>query len=102
MAIKKDPLICSKEGCERPRAQPGSTMPWCKEHRAEYLAEYEKSQEWRTERRGIIRGIQGMREELSRYFRQWAGRPFQGAEVSAVIDTLPGPAVAPEDAKPTS
>jgi len=101
MAKTKSPDLCSKDGCENPRAQPGSTMPWCKEHRAEYLKAYEKTQEWRDERRGIVRGIQAMREEIARYFRQWGGaRPFQGPEVASIVEGLPGPAVADESAKP--
>jgi hypothetical protein len=40
-----------------------------------------------------------MREELAAYFRT-SGRAFQGPEVAAIIEHLPGPKVAPEDAKP--
>jgi len=40
-----------------------------------------------------------MREAVAAYFSQWNGRPFMGAEVAAILSELPGPAVAPEDAK---
>ena len=43
--------------------------------------------------------IQAMREAVAAYFSQWSGRPFMGAEITAVVAELPGPAVAPEDAK---
>lgn len=75
--------------------------PWCQECRTAYQRERNDTLEWRAERRGIIRGIQAMREAIALHFRQWSGRPFMGAEVASVIDSLPGPAVADESAKPT-
>lgn len=94
-AEKLDVKMCSK--CKvNPRAAEDSTNPWCTKCLAEYMQKYRKDEEWRAERRGLVRGIKAMREEMSRYFRQWAGRPFMGGEVASVIDTLPGPAVAPE------
>jgi hypothetical protein len=88
--------ICSK--CEKDPASKGDA--WCKECRGKYQKEYRESLEWRAERRGIIRGIQGMREHVAAHFRQWGGRPFMGSEVGNVVDALPGPAVADESAKP--
>ena len=92
--------LCSK--CKKnPKAGgPEDTNPWCQECRTRYQRERTESLEWRAERRGIIRGIQAMREHVANHFRQWSGRAFMGAEVGSVVDSLPGPAVAPEDAKP--
>lgn len=97
MARAEDKTLCSKCG-RNPRMDADSTNPWCNECHAAYTREYRKTLEWRTERRGIIRGIQGMREHIACYFRQFAGRPFMGAEVGSVVDSLPGPGVANEDA----
>ncbi len=90
--------LCSKCGVN-PRMDPEGTNPWCKDCQKKYNASAKVREDWRTERRGIVRGIQAMREHVSLYFRQYAGRPFMGNEVSSVTDSLPGPAVAPEDAK---
>ena len=75
-------------------------MPWCKEHWSEYQKSHEEGEEWRSQRLGIIRGIKGMREAVSNHFRQWGGRPFMGNEIASIVDSLPGPAVADESAKP--
>lgn len=73
---------------------------YCAECRAQYQKDYRDTAEWRAERRGIIRGIQAMRESSAAFFAAWGGRPFMGAEVAQVVRELPGPPVAPEDAKP--
>jgi len=75
------------------------TNPWCQPCRTAYQRERSETLEWRAERRGIIRGIQAMREAVSTYFSQWNSRPFMGNEIAATVLELPGPAVAPEDAK---
>jgi hypothetical protein len=94
---EKEAKLCSK--CkENPRTADDSTNPWCTKCLAEYMAEYRKKGEWRAERRGILRGIQAMREHVAAHFGQWAGRPFMGAEVISVVNSLPGPAVADESA----
>ena len=94
---EKESKLCSK--CkENPRAAEDSTNPWCTKCLADYMAQYRKQGEWRAERRGIIRGIQAMREHVAAHFSQWAGRPFMGAEVVGVVNALPGPAVADESA----
>ena len=91
--------FCSKCGVH-PRADADSSNPWCLECKAAYQAEYRASLDWRAERRGLIRGIQAMREEIARYFRQWSGaRPFMGPEIAQIVEGLPGPTVA-EEAKP--
>lgn len=88
--------FCSKCGVH-PRADVDSSNPWCLECKAAYQAEYRASLDWRAERRGLIRGIQAMREEIARYFRQWSGaRPFMGPEVAQIVEGLPGPAIAEE------
>lgn len=74
------------------------TNPWCSECHAAYVKDNRKGSEWRAERRGIIRGIQAMREAVGGHFRQWGGRPFMGNEVSSMVDSLPGPQVADENA----
>jgi hypothetical protein len=91
--------LCSKCGKNPKAGDEKDANPWCKECRAEYQREYKQRENWRAERRGIIRGIQAMREATAAYFAQWNGRPFMGGEVSAVVMQLPGPAVADEDAK---
>ena len=85
---------CSK--CKAAPAEPGDA--WCKTCRNKYQKEYRDGVEWRAERRGLIRGIQAMREHIASHFVQWAGRPFMGAEVASVVNSLPGPAVADESA----
>ena len=85
---------CSK--CGKPRE---GKDRYCKECRATYNQDYGARDEWQAERRGILRGILGMRQHAADYFRQWPGRPFMGAEVASVVDSLPGPAVADEAAK---
>ena len=90
--------ICTK--CKKnPKAGGSDTNPWCQECRTAYQREREEALLWRAERRGILRGVQAMRETVSKYFRSFGGRPFMGAEAASVVDVLPGPAVAPEDAK---
>ena len=93
-----EPKLCSK--CKKNPKAGGAedTNPWCNECRTEYQRERKETLEWRAERRGIIRGIQAMRQEVSSHFRQWAGRPFMGGEAATVVDALPGPKVADEDA----
>jgi hypothetical protein len=87
--------ICTR--CEKNPA--AGKDAYCAECRAAYQKEYREGAEWRAERRGIIRGILAMRESLASHFRQWAGRPFMGAEVGSMIDQHPGPAVADEQAR---
>ena len=91
--------ICTK--CKKnPKAGgPDDANPWCNECRTAYQRERAETIEWRAERRGIIRGIQAMRDHVSKHFRQWGGRPFMGNEVSSVVDSLAGPQVADENAK---
>ena len=86
--------VCSK--CKSVPAELGDA--WCRKCRNQYQKEYREAADWRAEKRGLIRGIQAMREYISAYFRQWGGRPFMGGEVSSVVDQLPGPAVADESA----
>ena len=93
-AEKAAEKICSK--CKESTASSGDA--WCKECRAKYQQEYRSMLEWRTERRGIIRGILAMREHIATHFLQWGGRPFMGNEIASVVSTLPGPAVADEKA----
>ena len=89
--------ICSK--CNK---QPTSKSDaWCKECRSAYQKEYREMLDWRAERRGIIRGIQAMKEDAAVHFIQYANRPFMGAEVAQILRSLPGPAVADENAKAT-
>jgi len=91
--------MCTKCG-ENPKAGgEADTNPWCQPCRTAYQRERAEGLEWRAERRGLLRGIQAMREAVAAYFSQWNGRPFMGAEVAAILSELPGPAVAPEDAK---
>ena len=91
--------ICTK--CKKnPKAGgPDDANPWCNECRTAYQRERAETIEWRAERRGIIRGIQAMRDHVSKHFRQWGGRPFMGNEVSSVVESLAGPQVADENAK---
>lgn len=86
---------CSK--CKE--AQSDKDDAWCKGCRSKYQQEYYAMSKWRNERRGILRGMQAMREAIAGYFRQYGGRPFMGAEVAAAVESMPGPQVAPEDAK---
>ena len=86
---------CSKCGADRDTK---GYPKWCKACRNKYQAEARESEDWRVERRGILRGILAMRQHIAAHFRQWAGRPFMGAEIGAIVDELPGPAVQDEDA----
>ena len=92
---EKSSGMCTKCG-ENPKVTGES---WCQPCRTEDARKRRESQEWRTERRGILRGMKAMRDEIARYFRQYGGRPFMGAEVAGAVEIIPGPAVAPEDAK---
>jgi hypothetical protein len=100
-AEKIEQKICTK--CKKnPKAgDENDTNPWCQPCRTAYQRERSETLEWRAERRGIIRGILAMRQAVGDHFRQWAGRPFMGAEVAALVDQLPGPAVADESAVKT-
>lgn len=69
---------------------------YCKDCRNEYQKQRRENEEWRIERRGLIRGVRAMRAHVAEYFKQWSGRPFMGAEVAAVVELLPGPAIADE------
>jgi hypothetical protein len=97
---KPDQKFCTKCKIHPKAGGPKDTNPWCLECRAAYLKEYRETLDWRAERRGLIRGIQAMREHIAAHFRQWAGRAFMGGEVSSIIDSLPGPAVSPEQEDP--
>ena len=92
-APAKDPKICSKEGCLRPRYDTKGTNGWCSECRAAYQADYTRKAAWRNERKGIIRGILETRRQLAAYFKGWSDRPMTGAEVSYMIEQHPGPKV---------
>ena len=91
--------LCTK--CKKnPKAGDESdTNPWCQPCRTEYTKNRNATQEWRYERRGIIRGMRAIKEYLEEYFRG-QGRAIMGPEVASIIEALPGPAVAAEDAKP--
>ena len=91
--------LCTKCGVNPKAGGDSDANPWCKECRSQYKREYDAGNDWRMERRGILRGINAMRQHAASYFAQWGGRPFMGAEVAACIESLPGPAVEPE-AKP--
>jgi hypothetical protein len=95
------PKMCSK--CKKnPKAgDEKDANPWCQACRTEYQRSRNETLEWRAERRGLIRGILAMRQEVANYFRRWGGRPFMGAEVASVVEELPGPQVAPEKAETT-
>jgi len=88
---------CTKCGNNPKAGGPEDKNPWCKECRAEYQRERVQGLDWRAERRGLIRGIRAMRECLSVYFRAMP-RHLAGPEVASIIETLPGPSVAGEDA----
>lgn len=97
MAKTEGVKFCSKCGVH-PRADADSTNPWCVECKAQYQAEYRAKQDWRAERRGILRGAQAMREQIAVYFRQWSmARPFLGPEVASIVEGLPGPRLEPEE-----
>lgn len=88
--------------CSRCKSAPANKSDaWCAKCRSTYQKEYRELLEWRAERRGIIRGILAMRQDLSLYFRAFGGRPFMGHEVAGIVDGRPGPPVASEDAKTT-
>ncbi len=87
--------VCSKCGLS-PRMDPNGTNPWCKQCHADYQRDYRGTIDWRNERRGVIRGIRAEVEYLSAYFRR-EGRAIMGPEVASIIESLPGPQVAPED-----
>lgn len=88
------PKLCSKCGLMPTRKDDA----WCGPCRNAYQRDRLDGAEWRAERRGILRGIQAMREHIATHFGQWNGRPFMGAEVVSVVGSLPGPAVADEKA----
>jgi len=94
--VEGPPKFCSKCG-DVPAEKDDA---WCKACRSKYWSEYSPARKWRDERRGLVRGIRAFREDSANYFRAYAGRPFLGNEVASIIESLPGPAVAPEDAKP--
>jgi hypothetical protein len=97
--VEKEVKLCTKCG-ENPKAgDEKDKNPWCLECRSEYQKRRYQALDWRAERRGLIRGIQAMRESLSTYFRA-SGRAFMGPEVASIIDALPGPGVESEDARP--
>jgi hypothetical protein len=94
---EKTEKLCTK--CKKnPKAGgENDSNPWCLECRAAYQRDRRETLDWRIERRGLVRGILAMREHVSNYFAGWSGRPFMGNEVSSIVDSLPGPTVAPED-----
>ena len=96
---KKELGLCSKDGCENPRVNPDSTFPWCKEHRDEYQATNRARENWRHERLGMIRAIAATKAELAAFFRGYQAAALMGNQVAQMIESHPGPAVAPEDVK---
>ena len=97
MATAED--IAAKTCSKCQTVPPTEGDAWCKKCRNEYQKEYREGGIWRAERRGIIRGIQAMREHISAHFVQWGGRPFMAQEITSIVNSLPGPAVADESAK---
>lgn len=93
---EKEQKLCTKCGQNPKAGDANDTNPWCRECRNEYQNKRYKTLEWRSERRGLIRGIQAMREYMAEYFKR-SGRAFMGPEAASLIETLPGPQVAPED-----
>ena len=96
---KKELGLCSKDGCENPRADPDSTFPWCKEHRAEYQRDGRARENWRHKRLRMIEAIRATKMELAAYFRGYQSAALMGNQVAQMIESHPGPAVAPEDVK---
>jgi len=94
-APEKATKICSKCG----DGTPPDYDVWCGKCRSKYAKERDALAEWRAERRGIIRGILAMREHIAAHFVQWGGRPFMAQEITSIVNSLPGPAVADESAK---
>ena len=94
---EKEPKLCTKCGKNPKAGDDKDTNPWCQPCRSEYQRTRYATQEWRHERRGIIRGVRAMREYLAAYFRG-TGRAYMGPEAASIIESLPGPDVASEDA----
>jgi hypothetical protein len=87
-----EPLrMCSKEGCPNPRADADNSNPWCKEHRAEYQREYERTRLAKKERHGYAEGIRAMRELLASEFDQLGYSQFTAMECAILIRNAPGP-----------
>jgi hypothetical protein len=91
--------MADNKQCSRCKTKPaGAKDAYCTECRSEYNRERRENQDWRMERRGLLRGIEAMRQHIASHFRLWNNRPFMGAEAAALVESLPGPAVADEDA----
>ena len=86
--------LCTKCGLRPKSGNSEDANPWCKECRAEYQREYKLRENWRAERRGILRGIQAMREVLAGHFRRFPSAAFTGAEIAHAAETIAGPPVA--------
>jgi hypothetical protein len=89
--------LCTKCGKNPKAGGESDTNPWCQPCRTAYKRDYDQGKEWRAERRGILRGMKAMRDYLSAYFRR-TGRAVMGPEAASIIETLPGPEVAAENA----
>jgi len=85
----KESTLCTKEGCEDPRA---GEKPWCKKHLAEYQREYVKTKEGMAEGRGFAEGVRLMREQLSTFFEGQQSGCFSGYEVCDLIRDARPPA----------
>lgn len=89
--------LCTKCGKNPKSGDSTDANPWCKACRAEYQREYKQRENWRAERRGIVRGIAAMRESAASFFKGYGARAFMGNEAAAAIEQMAGPVVAPED-----
>ena len=94
---EKAEKLCTKCGVNPKAGDASDKNPWCQQCRTEYQREWRETLDWRTERRGILRGIRAMRETIKNYFLQYGGRPFMGNEAASIVDGIPGPDVAPEE-----
>ena len=84
----KESTICTKEGCEEPRA---GAKPWCKNHLAEYQREYVKTKEGMAEGKGFAQGVAAARAEWSEHFEHQRSGMFSGYEICDLIRQAPAP-----------
>jgi len=82
--------LCTHCGVN-PRAAENSTNHWCKECNAEQKAAYRVGQIARAECQGFVAGANASRAALAVYFAQWPFAQFSGAQVAAMIQTVPPP-----------
>ena len=88
MVAEQEKDFCSR--CEADLDTNGYPK-WCRKCRAKYRREYDSLKRQMSETRGFAAGCSAMRQAVRARFMHWPTAMISGSEVSAQVQTMPGP-----------